>query len=34
MVVLSLDAPIPEEIVARLAEAVGAHFIKAVHMAR
>ncbi|MDW7644069.1 MAG: phosphoglycerate dehydrogenase [Desulfuromonadales bacterium] len=34
MVVLSLDAPIPEETVARLAEAVGAHFIKAVHMAR
>ena len=34
MGVLSLDAPIPEETVARLAEAVGAHFIKAVHMAR
>ena len=34
MVVLSLDAPIPEEIVTRLAEAVGAHFIKAVHMPR
>ncbi|BCA81127.1 phosphoglycerate dehydrogenase [Desulfuromonas sp. AOP6] len=34
MVVLSLDAPIPEEVVTRLAEAVGAHFIKAVHMPR
>jgi len=32
MVVLSVDSPIDEAIVAKLHEAICAHFVKAVHL--
>jgi D-3-phosphoglycerate dehydrogenase len=34
MVVLSIDSPVDEATLARLSEAVGARFVKAVHLQR